>query len=123
MWLDADEVDEVFDVPLPYILNRATLRREPFVWQGQERDIFKRSSAARPPHLGATAAILKKNLLDRLSLRAMTRSELWHPCLNSERVLSTRGDVLVGRCAFRLVRSGQGRTRPRHRPHSRRRTQ
>lgn len=64
--LDADEVDEVFEVPLPYILEPGNLRREPFVWQGQERDIFAIEWHGRRIW-GATAAILK-NLLDRLEL-------------------------------------------------------
>ena len=59
-----DEVDEVFEVPLAFILEPASLRREHIVWRGRERDIFAFEWEGRRIW-GATAAILK-NLLDRL---------------------------------------------------------
>ena len=59
-----DEVDEVFEVPLAFILEPASLRREHILWRGRERDIFAFEWEGRRIW-GATAAILK-NLLDRL---------------------------------------------------------
>ena len=62
--LEADEVDEVFEVPLGFLLDPANLRREHILWRGRERDIFAFEWDGRRIW-GATAAILK-NLLDRL---------------------------------------------------------
>lgn len=66
--LDADEVDEAFEVPLSYILEPGRLHREAFLWDGRERDIFAIEWHNRRIW-GATAAILK-NLLDRLERAA-----------------------------------------------------
>ena len=65
--LHEDEVDEVFEVPLDYILEPATLRRERFLWAGSEREIFAFDWEGRRIW-GATAAILK-NLIDRMQTR------------------------------------------------------
>jgi 8-oxo-dGTP pyrophosphatase MutT (NUDIX family) len=62
--LQSDEVDEVFEVPLAFILDPDNLRRERILWRGRERDIFAFEWRQRRIW-GATAAILK-NLLDRL---------------------------------------------------------
>lgn len=62
--LQSAEVDEVFEVPLPFILEPRSLRRERILWRGHERDIFAFEWEGRRIW-GATAAILK-NLLDRL---------------------------------------------------------
>lgn len=62
--LEADEVDEVFEVPFEFILAPDSLRREHILWRGRERDIFAFEWEGRRIW-GATAAILK-NLLDRL---------------------------------------------------------
>ncbi len=62
--LQSAEVDEVFEVPLPFILDSRSLRRERILWRGRERDIFAFDWEGRRIW-GATAAILK-NLLDRL---------------------------------------------------------
>ncbi|GAA0705635.1 CoA pyrophosphatase [Dokdonella soli] len=62
--LEAAEVDEVFEVPLDFILAPDTLHREHILWRGRERDIFAFEWEGRRIW-GATAAILK-NLLDRL---------------------------------------------------------
>ena len=62
--LQEDEVDEVFEVPLAFILDPASLKREHLLWRGRERDIFAFEWEGRRIW-GATAAILK-NLLDRL---------------------------------------------------------
>lgn len=66
--LDADEVDEAFEVPLSFILEPGRLRREAVLWNGRERDIFAVEWQGRRIW-GATAAILK-NLLDRLERAA-----------------------------------------------------
>lgn len=62
--LQSAEVDEVFEVPLTFILNPQSLRRERILWRGRERDIFAFDWQGRRIW-GATAAILK-NLLDRM---------------------------------------------------------
>lgn len=62
--LQSDEVDEVFEVPLPFLLARENLRHEQILWRGRERAIFAFEWEGRRIW-GATAAILK-NLLDRL---------------------------------------------------------
>lgn len=62
--LQEEEVDEVFEVPLAFILDPASLKREHLLWRGRERDIFAFEWEGRRIW-GATAAILK-NLLDRL---------------------------------------------------------
>ena len=62
--LQSEEVDEVFEVPLSFILDPRSLRRERILWRGRERDIFAFEWEGRRIW-GATAAILK-NLLDRL---------------------------------------------------------
>ncbi|MEP7044504.1 MAG: CoA pyrophosphatase [Dokdonella sp.] len=61
--LHADEVDEVFEVPLPFILEPGRLQREHILWRGRERDIYAMVWQGRRIW-GVTAAILK-NLLDR----------------------------------------------------------
>lgn len=66
--LDGEEVDEVFEVPLPFVLEPGQLRREPFLWKGREVDIFAIEWQGRRIW-GATAAILK-NLIDRLGQAA-----------------------------------------------------
>ena len=62
--LQSTEVDEVFEVPLPFILDPRSLRRERIMWRGRLRDIFAFEWEGRRIW-GATAMILK-NLLDRL---------------------------------------------------------
>ncbi len=62
--LQEQEVEEVFEVPLEFILEPASLKREHVLWRGRERDIFAFEWEGRRIW-GATAAILK-NLLDRL---------------------------------------------------------
>lgn len=62
--LHAEEVDEVFEVPLSFILEPGRLQREHILWRGRERDIYAVVWEGRRIW-GATAAILK-NLLDRL---------------------------------------------------------
>ena len=66
--LDAQEVDEAFEVPLSHVLEPGRLRRESLLWNGRERDIFAIEWQGRRIW-GATAAILK-NLLDRLERAA-----------------------------------------------------
>jgi 8-oxo-dGTP pyrophosphatase MutT (NUDIX family) len=66
--LHAEEVDEVFEVPLPFILEPGRLQREHILWRGRERDIYAVVWEGRRIW-GATAAILK-NLLDRLEKAA-----------------------------------------------------
>jgi 8-oxo-dGTP pyrophosphatase MutT (NUDIX family) len=62
--LHAEEVDEVFEVPLPFIVEPGRLLREQVLWRGRERDIFAIEWEGRRIW-GVTAAILK-NLLERL---------------------------------------------------------
>jgi 8-oxo-dGTP pyrophosphatase MutT (NUDIX family) len=61
---DPHEVDEVFEVPLDFILAPGRLQREALHWRGHLRDIYAFEWQGRRIW-GATAAILK-NLLDRL---------------------------------------------------------
>jgi len=62
--LQPDEVDEAFEVPLGFILERGNWRREAISWRGRPREIFAIEWKERRVW-GATAAILM-NLLDRL---------------------------------------------------------
>lgn len=62
--LQADEVDEAFEVPLSHILEPGRLRAEPFLWHGQTREVLALEWQGRRIW-GATALILR-NLLDRL---------------------------------------------------------
>jgi 8-oxo-dGTP pyrophosphatase MutT (NUDIX family) len=62
--LDSGEVDEIFEVPLDFILTPHILRHERFFWRGRERAIHALDWEGRCIW-GATATILK-NLLDRL---------------------------------------------------------
>ena len=61
---DPDEVDEVFEVPLDFILAPNRLRRFDFDWQGRTRTTYEFEWDGRRVW-GATAAILR-NLLQRL---------------------------------------------------------
>jgi len=58
------EVDEVFEVPLPFLLDAGNLRRESIHWEGRARTIYALDWQGRRIW-GATAAVLK-NLVDRL---------------------------------------------------------
>lgn len=60
----AGEVDEVFEVPLDFLLQEANLHREQILWQGRSRTIHAFEWDGRRIW-GATAAMLK-NLIDRL---------------------------------------------------------
>jgi 8-oxo-dGTP pyrophosphatase MutT (NUDIX family) len=62
--MDAGEVDEVFEVPLDFLLQEANLRHEQILWQGRARTIHAFQWEGRRIW-GATAAMLK-NLIDRL---------------------------------------------------------
>ena len=62
--MDAGEVDEVFEVPLDFLLQEANLHREQILWQGRARTIHAFQWEGRRIW-GATAAMLK-NLIDRL---------------------------------------------------------
>lgn len=62
--LQADEVDEAFEVPLAHILEPGQLRAESFVWHGEPREVLAIQWQGRRIW-GATALILR-NLLDRL---------------------------------------------------------
>ena len=64
--MDAGEVDEVFEVPLDFLLQEANLRREEILWQGRARTIHAFDWDGRRIW-GATAAMLK-NLIDRLEV-------------------------------------------------------
>lgn len=66
--LHPPEVDEVFEVPLGFLLAPENLRRERLLWHGHERRVFAFEWQERRIW-GATAAILK-NLLDRLERAA-----------------------------------------------------
>ncbi len=66
--LHPDEVDEVFEVPLAFILDAGRLRSERILWRGAPREIYAIEWEGRRIW-GATAAILK-NLLDRLEALA-----------------------------------------------------
>jgi 8-oxo-dGTP pyrophosphatase MutT (NUDIX family) len=62
------EVDEVFEVPLDFLLAPANLRRERIDWRGKARTIYAYEWEGRRIW-GATAAMLK-NLIDRLERSA-----------------------------------------------------
>lgn len=62
--MHAGEVDEVFEVPLDFLLAPANLRRERIDWRGKARTIYAFEWEGRRIW-GATAAMLK-NLIDRL---------------------------------------------------------
>lgn len=62
--MHAGEVDEVFEVPLDFLLEAANLHREQILWQGRARTIHAFEWEGRRIW-GATAAMLK-NLIDRL---------------------------------------------------------
>ena len=62
--LHAAEVDEVFEVPLDFLLDGANLRHEQIVWQDRARRTYAFEWQGRRIW-GATAAMLK-NLIDRL---------------------------------------------------------
>lgn len=61
---NADEVAEVFEVPLDFILAPDRMQRQQILWHGRPREIFEFDYAGRRIW-GATAAILQ-NLLRRL---------------------------------------------------------
>lgn len=61
---DPDEVAEVFEVPLDFILAPHCMQRNEILWQGRAREIFEFDYGGRRIW-GATAAILQ-NLLRRL---------------------------------------------------------
>ena len=61
---DPDEVAEVFEVPLDFILAPHCMQRNEILWQGRPREIFEFDYGGRRIW-GATAAILQ-NLLRRL---------------------------------------------------------
>lgn len=61
---NADEVAEVFEVPLDFILAPDRMQRQEILWRGRPREIFEFDYAGRRIW-GATAAILQ-NLLRRL---------------------------------------------------------
>lgn len=62
------EVEEIFEVPLEFLLAPANLRRERIDWRGRARTIFAFEWEGRRIW-GATAAMLK-NLIDRLERSA-----------------------------------------------------
>lgn len=66
--MHAAEVDEVFEVPLDFLLAPANLRRERIDWRGKPRTIYAYEWEGRRIW-GATAAMLK-NLIDRLERAA-----------------------------------------------------
>lgn len=61
---DPDEVAEVFEVPLDYILAPSRMQRSEILWNGRPREIYEFEYAGRRIW-GATAAMLQ-NLLRRL---------------------------------------------------------
>lgn len=61
---DPREVAEVFEVPLPFLLDAANLRRSEVDWRGRRREIYEYAYAGRRIW-GATAAMLV-NLLRRM---------------------------------------------------------
>ncbi len=61
-----DEVAEVFEVPLDYILAPRRMQRQEILWHGRPREIFEFGYDGRRIW-GATAAILK-NLMRRLEM-------------------------------------------------------
>jgi len=64
---DPREVDEVFEVPLDFLMAEANLRRVPLQWQGRERSVLEFADRGQPRLRiwGATASILF-NLRQRL---------------------------------------------------------
>jgi 8-oxo-dGTP pyrophosphatase MutT (NUDIX family) len=64
---DPREVDEVFEVPLEFLMAEANLRRVPLPWQGSERTVLEFADRGQPRLRiwGATASILL-NLRQRL---------------------------------------------------------
>lgn len=64
---DPREVDEVFEVPLEFLMAEANLRRVPLQWQGSERTVLEFADRGQPRLRiwGATASILL-NLRQRL---------------------------------------------------------
>jgi 8-oxo-dGTP pyrophosphatase MutT (NUDIX family) len=64
---DPGEVDEVFEVPLEFLMGEANLRRVPLQWQGRERTVLEFADRGQPRLRiwGATASILF-NLRQRL---------------------------------------------------------
>lgn len=64
---DPREVDEVFEVPLDFLMAEANLRRVPLQWQGSERMVLEFADRGQPRLRiwGATASILL-NLRQRL---------------------------------------------------------
>lgn len=64
---DPREVDEVFEVPLEFLMTEANLRRVPLQWQGGERMVLEFADRGQPRLRiwGATASILL-NLRQRL---------------------------------------------------------
>lgn len=61
---DPDEVAEIFEVPLDYILAPSRMQRSEILWNGRPREIFEFEYSGRRIW-GATAAMLQ-NLLRRL---------------------------------------------------------
>jgi 8-oxo-dGTP pyrophosphatase MutT (NUDIX family) len=61
---DPREVADVFEVPLPFLLDAANLRRSEIDWRGRRREIYEYDYAGRRIW-GATAAMLV-NLLRRM---------------------------------------------------------
>lgn len=62
--LQADEVEEAFEVPLDFLLEPATLRRETVRWRGREREIWSCEWQSR--RIWGATALMLKNLIDRL---------------------------------------------------------
>jgi len=62
--LQADEVDEAFEVPLGFLLEPGTLRRETIQWRGREREIWSCDWQGR--RIWGATALMLKNLIDRL---------------------------------------------------------
>jgi len=62
--LQADEVDEAFEVPLDFLLEPANLRRETIQWRGREREIYSCDWQGR--RIWGATALMLKNLIDRL---------------------------------------------------------
>lgn len=62
--LQVDEVDEAFEVPLDFLLEPATLRRETIHWRGREREIYSCEWQGR--RIWGATALMLKNLIDRL---------------------------------------------------------
>lgn len=62
--LQADEVDEAFEVPLDFLLEPTTLRRETIHWRGREREIYSCEWQGR--RIWGATALMLRNLIDRL---------------------------------------------------------